>query len=146
MFPLNTIPLSRKFCLLLAVTVLAGCSQEFIEGLPKGNEAKSISAHMTPQGVVLKLPGCPDWTDDTRVNYTNTVHSNFGCANETNFGMRVANPADVLSGRDPGLADGTYAAGAIERYRKGETMPLLGDSTSATEPTSSGGGEEESGK
>ena len=56
--------------------------------------------------------------------------SNFGCANERNLGLMVANPADLLRGREPGPADGDFAAFGIQRYRADKTEPLLSTSTS----------------
>ena len=93
---------------------------------------------MTTDGVVLTVPGCPDWTKPTRVNYSNSVHSNFGCADAINLGAMIANPADLWAGRDPGAADGVAAAAAIQRYRNGKTTPLL-DSGSGPSATSAGG-------
>lgn len=129
---------------MLAVAALAGCTQNFIDRLDRGAERKSLNATMTPDGIHLTVPGCPDWTKPTRTNYSNSVHSNFGCADATNFGLMVADPADVWAGRNPGPADGTYAAGAIERYRKGETKPQL-SGTWATGATESGGAGESGG-
>jgi|GEM_PF-1470824 len=123
--------LSRKFPRLLRAAALAlpffaiaGCTESFVSDLPKGPSVNRLEAHRTATGVVLSVPGCPDWSKEVRHNYSNSVHSNFGCADATNLGLMIANPEDVLEGRNPGAADGTYAAGAIERYRKGETKPL----------------------
>lgn len=93
----------------------------------------------------VTLPKCPDWTKNPIANYANSVHSNFGCANAINLGQMVANPADLVRPTGPGLIDGDYATGAIERYRKGETIPLKGDVTSevagpATQDSGSSGG------
>ena len=46
------------------------------------------------------------------------------CANKTAFGMMVANPADLHQGAPGGPADGTASVLGIERYRKGEIIPL----------------------
>lgn len=45
---------------------------------------------------VVTLPRCPDWTRHPSVNFDNTPSSNFGCANARNFGLMVAEPADLL--------------------------------------------------
>lgn len=90
--------------------------------------------------VTVSLPKCPDWTKDVNRNYANSVHSNFGCANAINLGQMIANPTDLIRPNGPGLIDGEYAAGAISRYHKGKTKPLLEGSTSGASPTSSGGG------
>jgi pilus assembly protein CpaD len=54
---------------------------------------------------VAKLPPCPNWSKPTGVDYGNTVGSNFGCATASNLGLMVANPRDLVIGRDPGPAN-----------------------------------------
>jgi type IV pilus biogenesis protein CpaD/CtpE len=46
------------------------------------------------------------------------------CANTTNLGLMVANPADLQRGTQGGPADGTAAVLGIQRYRTGEIIPL----------------------
>lgn len=69
-------------------------------------------------------PPCPDWTKAPGLDFANTGTSNFGCANVTNLGLMVADPGDLVRGRDAGYADGTAAARAVEAYRKGEVKEL----------------------
>ena len=57
----------------------------------------------------------------------NTPGANFGCAITSNLGMMVANPRDLLRGRNPGPSDATAVSAAIARYRAGETRDLLDD-------------------
>lgn len=78
----------------------------------------------------VTLPGCPDWTDKGGITHSNAVHSNWGCANAVNLGLMVADPGDLVRGRHEGLGDGAAQALGIQRYRAGETKPLLGASTS----------------
>ncbi len=87
---------------------------------------------------VVTLPGCSDWTKVARGSFDNQPHSNWGCANATNLGLMIAEPRDLIEGRDPGVADGTYAALGAARYNAGETTPLTKQSTST--PEKSGGG------
>lgn len=81
---------------------------------------------------VVTLPGCPDWTAHPSRTFDNQPTSNFGCATAQNFGLMVADPADLVAGRRIGPADGAVQAAAVDRYRKGETKPLLGDGTTET--------------
>jgi pilus assembly protein CpaD len=76
---------------------------------------------------VVDLPACPDWTERPWKKHDNRPASNWSCATATNFGMMVADPGDLVRGREPGPGDGERLAGAVERYRKGETAPLTGD-------------------
>jgi len=77
---------------------------------------------------VVTLPRCPDMTDDPTDGRNNQPYSDFGCANAVNLGLMVANPEDLVHGRDMGGADGDYMTGSIQRYRAGETKALLGES------------------
>ena len=75
---------------------------------------------------VVTLPGCPDWSGD-RFTYNNVPTSNWGCASATNLGLMVAEPGDLIRGRDEGNADGAYAATSIANYRKGETKSIVAE-------------------
>ena len=88
---------------------------------------------------VVTLPACPDWTGSAADNATNQPASNWSCATATNLGMMVADPGDLARGQQPGYADGELVAGSIERYRKGETAPLM-DDVNTQETFESGGG------
>ena len=78
----------------------------------------------------VALPGCPDWTDRGGITHDNQPTGNWGCATAVNLGLMVANPGDLVWGRDGGPADGEAQVLGIQRYRKGETKPLLGGATS----------------
>ena len=81
---------------------------------------------------VVTLPGCPNWSGE-RTTYNNVPSSNWGCATETNLGLMVAEPGDLIRGRDAGLADGEYAAASISNYRKGETKALAPEDIGVTQ-------------
>ena len=87
---------------------------------------------------VVTPPNCPDWTKSTSYDPLNQVSSNFGCATATNLGLMVADPGDLVRGRDMGPADGAYSARMIKTYREGDKS-----STSSSSPSmrfSIGGG------
>lgn len=73
---------------------------------------------------VVTPPACPDWSRRSGVDYANRAHSNFGCATETNLGLMIANPRDLVRGRKLGPADGVHQAEGIVRYRKGQLTEL----------------------
>ncbi len=88
---------------------------------------------------VVALPACPDWSAwPNYSNFHNLPASNWSCATAVNFGMMVAEPADLVRGRTPGNADGTVMARSIENYRKGKTKPIMRDVSTAD--TYAGGG------
>src|SRR5262249_25613028 len=64
----------------------------------------------------VTLPPCPNWSSPPNSEYTNAMSSNWGCSTATNLGLMVANPADLVSGRTLGPADGALAASAVQRY------------------------------
>ncbi|MDH3660097.1 MAG: CpaD family pilus assembly lipoprotein [Alphaproteobacteria bacterium] len=69
-------------------------------------------------------PACPDWSRRSGIDYANKPHTNFGCATATNLGLMIADPRDLVRGRDLGPADGIHQADGIIRYRKGEQPEL----------------------
>jgi pilus biogenesis lipoprotein CpaD len=73
---------------------------------------------------LVSTPACPDWSRKSGLDYTNQPHSNFGCATETNLGLMIADPRDLLRGRDLSPADGIHQAEGIVRYRQGEQPEL----------------------
>ena len=91
---------------------------------------------------VVTPPPCPDWRKPAGEDYNNQAGSNFGCATETNLGLMVANPKDLVDGRTIGPADGEQAAKAIETYRAGKTP----EPTSVSTGSSGGGGSSGSSK
>ena len=78
---------------------------------------------------VVVTPRCPDYSKPTEYNYSNTPHSNHGCANTHNLGVMVADPADLMRGRDEGWQDGAGSVLAVQRYRAGKVTPLLNGDT-----------------
>jgi len=45
------------------------------------------------------VPGCPDWLANSDMNYTNGTSPNFGCAVNSNLAAMVADPQDLLEGK-----------------------------------------------
>lgn len=86
---------------------------------------------VTVRRYVAVLPPCPDWSGVPGVNFNNQPASNWSCATAVNFGMMLANPADLVRGRDPGYADGERAARTVKAYRDGKTKPIIRDASAA---------------
>jgi len=71
-----------------------------------------------------EVPGCPNWSRAGLPDYSNRSLANYGCSVNSNIAAMVANPEDLLHGRENGgLADTWTAARAIEMYR---TTPPTG--------------------
>ncbi len=63
---------------------------------------------------------CPDWSKPASADFSNTVDSNYGCANVYDLGQMVADPHDLLQGRTLGPADAAEGVNGIERYQAGK--------------------------
>ena len=64
------------------------------------------------------VPGCPNWSVASQPNFENRTMSNFGCGVNANLAMQVANPEDLVHGREgPSAIDASTGAKAIMLYR-----------------------------
>ncbi len=45
------------------------------------------------------VPGCPDWSAQSDMNYENATHPGYGCATNSNLAAMVANPEDLIEGQ-----------------------------------------------
>lgn len=63
------------------------------------------------------VPGCPNWSRPAQPNSNNETMSNFGCSVNSNYAAMVANPNDLISGREGGSTDATTAVRAVGVYR-----------------------------
>ncbi len=68
--------------------------------------------------MTASVPGCPDYTRDSSVEYNSNTSSNYGCATNTSLAAMVANPADLLHGESETGNDPTRSTRAIEAFRK----------------------------
>jgi pilus assembly protein CpaD len=91
----------------------------------------SLGAPMTagpvPQGMVrvvvtrtmATVPGCPNWSKASTPNFDNSSMPNYGCATNSNLAAMVANPSDLVHGREgSGVGDSFTATRAVDQYRK----------------------------
>ncbi len=86
-----------------------------------------ITAGPIPQGMVrvvvtrteASVPNCPNWSHPSTPAYDDTSTSNFGCAVNSNMAAMVANPQDLVHGREgSGVGDTLTSSKAVEQYRK----------------------------
>ncbi|MGH6898572.1 MAG: CpaD family pilus assembly lipoprotein [Geminicoccaceae bacterium] len=73
---------------------------------------------------LVTLPACPDWSRESGTDFDNLPLSNLGCATQTNLGLMIAEPKDLVRGRPLGPADGIQQAEGIVRYRTGKVVQL----------------------
>jgi pilus assembly protein CpaD len=83
-----------------------------------------------------EVPGCPNWSRPAAPDFANRSMSNYGCSVNSNIAAMVANPEDLLHGREgTGVTDTWVASRAIEMYR---TTPPSG--TKGLQTVTPGGG------
>jgi pilus assembly protein CpaD len=89
-----------------------------------GLDAPPGTAVIRRERYLVTLPPCPDWSKPAAGagDFTNTVSSNFGCANAVNLGVMVAQPADLVEARRLGPADARPAVDAVNNYRLGKVQ------------------------
>lgn len=46
------------------------------------------------------VPNCPNWSKHTEANYNSSNHPGYGCATNGNLAAMVADPEDLVRGRD----------------------------------------------
>jgi len=87
------------------------------------------------------VPGCPDWSATSDMNYTNGTSPNFGCAVNSNLAAMVADPQDLLEGKK-GSGETVLATSnkAIATLREAEPSGKAGLMDAAAGGATGGGG------
>ena len=68
------------------------------------------------------VPGCPDWSRSSSPDFVGSTMSNYGCASSAALASMVADPMDLVEGREGGTAiDPATSSKAVRVYR--ETAP-----------------------
>lgn len=105
-------------------------STAFGEALPRVESSDSNAwrlnrrVELVLERYLVTLPACPDWSRESGTDFSNQPLSNLGCATQTNLGLMVAEPKDLVRGRTLGPADGVQQAEGIVRYREGKVVDL----------------------
>ncbi len=76
---------------------------------------------------VVITPECGDWSKPSGTDIFNRPSSNFGCATTANLGLMVANPSDLVRGRQmtPAMAD--RAVSGLTEHRLGKNKKFTDD-------------------
>lgn len=124
-------------------TLASGRSQtvrDFVRGLGYAAVINGTVAEQKPDQVVIthhtpqaRVPGCPDWQKTSGYDYTNTVYSNFNCANASNLGAMVANPMDLVKPAAMSAPDAPGAVLPLQRFRTDKVKELLKDTATKKE-------------
>lgn len=63
------------------------------------------------------VPSCPDFTTDHDRNYNASNHSNYGCATNSNLAAMIADPEDLVHGRENKKLNANSGKNAVGAYR-----------------------------
>jgi pilus assembly protein CpaD len=87
------------------------------------------------------VPGCPDWSAKSDMNYSNGTSPGYGCAINSNLAAMVADPQDLLEGKK-GSGETVIATGtkAISTYRDMEPTGKAGLMDAGQAGSGGGGG------
>jgi len=67
------------------------------------------------------VPGCPNWSTPSHPNSQNRTMPSFGCAVNGNLAAMVADPQDLVHGREgTGFGDALTSSKAVGAYRRAE--------------------------
>lgn len=63
------------------------------------------------------VPSCPNWSTTSESNFNAGNHSNHGCATNSNLAAMVADPEDLVRGRESGRLDRNSGKAAVNAYK-----------------------------
>jgi pilus assembly protein CpaD len=63
------------------------------------------------------VPSCPDMSTDHDRNYNASNHSNYGCSTNSNLAAMIADPEDLVRGRENKRLDSNSGKNAVNSYR-----------------------------
>ena len=63
------------------------------------------------------VPSCPDWSTTSDANFNTGNHSNHGCATNSNLAAMIADPEDLIRGRENKKLDANTGKNAVGAYR-----------------------------
>lgn len=85
------------------------------------------------------VPGCPDWSSKSAINYGNATSANYGCATNSNLASMVADANDLIKGAEDRGNDPTSATKPIQTFR--EKKPTGAGALPSTTTSGDGGGQ-----
>ncbi|NIJ06998.1 type IV pilus biogenesis protein CpaD/CtpE [Sphingomonas vulcanisoli] len=101
--------LPYRFAIMMPLIALSACS---------AGERGMNSPHqplVSPQAATV--PNCPDWSDKDRPT-TDAQAANYGCATAVNLAAMIADPTDLLHGKNENGSRVEVSVRAIRSWRK----------------------------
>lgn len=122
-------------------SVLAHYGLLLNDQVPVTAGAGSAGARIIVMRATASVPGCPDWTRPSNIEFEASTLSNYGCASESNLAAMVVDANDLVSGKAHTGTDALTTVKAIETYRsKSGTATQTVRSTVGTTGGAGGGG------
>lgn len=115
---------------------------DYGNGYADGEAAKAISKAAADRGILMagpapvttgqivpgtirvvvtrstaSVPSCPDWSTTHENNYNAGNHSNYGCSTNSNLAAMIADPEDLVRGRENKKTDTNSGKNAVNTYR-----------------------------
>jgi pilus assembly protein CpaD len=63
------------------------------------------------------VPSCPDWSTTSDSNFNTNNHSNYGCSVNSNLAAMIADPEDLVRGREDKKLDSNSGTKAVNAHR-----------------------------
>src|SRR5260370_4366504 len=89
----------------------------------------------------LGTSNCPTYNPSSIGNPNESAMGGYGCADAYNMGQMLARPRDAAIGREPGPAEASVNASAVQRYREGRVRTVTAGGTGGGGVGAGGGGE-----
>ena len=64
------------------------------------------------------VPSCPNWSSRSAINVNDATSANYGCATNSNLAAMVADPEDLVRGRESASIDNQSGNKAVNAYRE----------------------------
>ena len=97
---------ARRGLLLAAHAPVTG--QPFVPGTVRVIVTRSMAS----------VPGCPDWSKKSESEFWGATHTNYGCATNSNMAVMVADPEDLVRGRDAGETNARAGVRAVQDFNE----------------------------
>lgn len=89
---------------------------------------QNVNIHVS-LAVVVPPKGCPDWASRGAPNFSNQIHSNYGCATRTNLALQAADPSDLVQGKHVGAPDADRTQALMVPYKTNVKSEAQAEST-----------------
>jgi len=116
---------------------LMGC-EDLNRNTPAPDQTIKVVPSLDGKHTLAVPPDCPSWRTEGLSPFENQALPQFGCATTRNLAAMVEKPEDLLSGRDPGNANGAVASAGVQLYLQGKTAAFIDPNAQA--PSAQTGG------